>query len=136
MGADLAYMGTRFINTLECLADDEYKKLITDVSASDIVYTPAISGVHANFIRQSIESAGLDLATLEAPKHIDFGAELEEAREEEKSSDAKPWKNIWSAGHGVGSITDTPTTNELIMRLKSEDKRANEQQLQKSGQYR
>jgi len=120
MGADLAYMGTRFIGTQECQAQEDYKRQLTESTAADIVYTPAISGVPASFIRQSIERAGLDLTTLEKPDHIDFGAELDEANSGEKTDKAKPWKEIWSAGQGVGSISDVPTTAELIERLKSE----------------
>jgi len=124
MGADLAYMGTRFINTQECLAQNEYKTQITQANASDIVYTPAISGVHANFIKQSIEQAGLDLNSLERPTSIDFGAELDDALDSTDSYVAKPWKDIWSAGHGVGSICDSPTTAKLIQRLKAEYEQA------------
>ncbi len=132
MGADLAYMGTRFINTQECMAQEEYKQQITQTSANDIVYTPVISGVHANFIRQSVEAAGLDLATLERPSKIDFGAELDEASDDShEGSAAKPWKDIWSAGHGVGSIDDTPKAKDLIDRLKAEYKTAHDQQVLK-----
>ncbi len=131
MGADLAYMGTRFINTQECMVQEDYKQQITETTAADIVYTPAISGVNANFIRQSIEAAGLDLATMEAPKSIDFGAELDEANSNEKTQHAKPWKDIWSAGHGVGSIDDIPSAAELVQQLHSQYQAAHEQQQQK-----
>jgi len=120
MGADLAYMGTRFLNTQECLVQEEYKQQITEASAGDIVYTPAISGVNANFIRQSIETAGLDINNLEAPKTIDFGLELDEANSDEKTSKPKAWKDIWSAGQGVGSIDAVPTTAELVSQLQAQ----------------
>lgn len=120
MGADLAYMGTRFLNTQECLVQEEYKQQITEASAGDIVYTPAISGVNANFIRQSIEAAGLDINNLEAPKSIDFGLELDEANNDEKTSKPKAWKDIWSAGQGVGSIDAVPTTAELVSQLQAQ----------------
>jgi len=120
MGADLAYMGTRFLNTQECLVQEEYKQQITEASAADIVYTPAISGVNANFIRQSIEAAGLDINNLEAPKTIDFGLELDEANSDEKTSKPKAWKDIWSAGQGVGSIDAVPTTAELVSQLQAQ----------------
>ena len=117
MGADLAYMGTRFINTQECMVQEEYKQQISAATAGDIVYTPAISGVNANFIRQSIVAAGLDLENLEAPKTIDFGLELDEANSDEKSSKAKAWKDIWSAGQGVGSIDEVLSTADLVSQL-------------------
>jgi len=120
MGADLAYMGTRFLNTQECMVQEEYKQQITQASAGDIVYTPAISGVNANFIRQSIEAAGLDINNLEAPKTIDFGLELDEASSDEKTSKPKAWKDIWSAGQGVGSIDERPTTAELVSQLQAQ----------------
>jgi len=131
MGADLAYMGTRFINTQECMVQEEYKQQITETTAGDIVYTPAISGVNANFIRQSIEANGLDLKTMEAPKSIDFGAELDEASKDEKTAQPKPWKDIWSAGHGVGSIEDVPSAAELVNQLQTQYQAAHEQQQQK-----
>lgn len=131
MGADLAYMGTRFIGTRECQVQEEYKQQLTESSAADIVYTPAISGVHASFIRQSIERAGLDLATLKKPDHVDFGAELDEANSGEKTDKAKPWKEVWSAGQGVGSINDVPTAAELIERLKGEYRDAHAVQQEK-----
>lgn len=117
MGADLAYMGTRFISTQESMVQEAYKQQIIQTSAADIVYTPAISGVNANFIRQSIEAAGLDIESMTVSKGIDFGAELDEANNDEERQQAKPWKDIWSAGHGVGSIDDIPSTLELVKQL-------------------
>ncbi|MFP4003748.1 MAG: NAD(P)H-dependent flavin oxidoreductase [Alphaproteobacteria bacterium] len=111
MGADLAYMGTRFINTAESRADGAYKRMIADASAKDIIYTPEISGVPANFLRPSIAAAGLDPDNLATKTGIDFGQELDEA---------KAWKNIWSAGQGVGSISDCPPVAELVDRLHRE----------------
>ncbi|ARU58654.1 2-nitropropane dioxygenase [Oleiphilus messinensis] len=124
MGADLAYMGTRFIGTRECRVDEDYKALLLASSAADIVYTPVISGVPASFLRSSIERAGLDLETLEAPSQVDFGAELDEAADDGHQSKAKPWKDIWSAGQGVGSIDDLPSVAELIERLSAEYQQA------------
>ena len=108
MGADLAYLGTRFIATRESLADDKYKIMICEAAAADIIYTPAISGVNANFMRQSIAAAGLDPANLVSHGKMDM------------ASEAKVWKNIWSAGHGVGAIADVPSTADLCARLASE----------------
>ncbi|MDF1692882.1 MAG: nitronate monooxygenase family protein [Zhongshania sp.] len=128
MGADLAYMGTRFINTQESLVQAEYKQMIVDSGSSDIVYTPNISGVFANFLRPSIVNAGLDPNALEAPSHIDFGEELTldaDNKSGEKSGGA--WKTIWSAGQGVGAIHDIPSTKELIQKLEQEYRAATAQ---------
>ena len=118
MGADLAYMGTRFIGTQECDVEENYKQQLLETNAADIIYTPAISGVNASFIRQSIEAAGMDINKLETPDHIDFGAEMEEASEAGKKN--RPWKDIWSAGQGVGSVKDIPSVTELVERLDEE----------------
>lgn len=108
MGADLAYLGTRFIATEESMAQDEYKQMIVETASKDIVYTPKISGIDANFMAPSIARAGLDLKTLEKPQHVDMKEE------------AKAWKNIWSAGHGVADIRDIPPAGVLCARLKAE----------------
>jgi nitronate monooxygenase len=108
VGADLAYLGTRFIATRESLAPDAYKAMLMQARAADIVYTPAISGVNANFMRQSIVAAGLDPQNLIPHGKLDMGAE------------AKVWRDIWSAGQGVGSVDDIPSTAELCARLEQE----------------
>ena len=115
MGADLAYMGTRFINTKESLADEDYKKMIIDSTANDIVYTAAVSGVNANFLRPSLEAMGITEERWSENKKIDFGSELDALSEE-----AKAWKTIWSAGQGVTSIKDNVRISDLIGKLKSE----------------
>ena len=115
MGADLAYMGTRFINTKESLADEEYKKMIIDSTANDIIYTAAVSGVNANFLRPSLEAMGITQEMWNNSKKIDFGEELDAAQAE-----AKAWKTIWSAGQGVTDIKDCPSVNNLIKSLKEE----------------
>jgi len=115
MGADLAYMGTRFINTKESLADEDYKKMIIDSTANDIVYTAAVSGVNANFLRPSLEAMGITEDMWNKSKKIDFGEELDAAQAE-----AKAWKTIWSAGQGVTSIDDCPSVEELVSNLKEE----------------
>ncbi|MFP2995002.1 nitronate monooxygenase [Spongiivirga sp. MCCC 1A20706] len=120
MGADIAYMGTRFINTKESKAPEEYRQMIVDAGASDIVYTAAISGVHANFLGPSLNAMGITEDQLKSSKKVDFGKELD--------SEAKAWKTIWSAGQGVTSIDDSPSTKELIERLKNEFKDAITQQ--------
>jgi nitronate monooxygenase len=108
LGADLAYLGTRFIATRESMAQEEYKAMLLSSSAKDVVYTPAISGINANFLRPSIAAAGLD------PDNLPTGAKLDMGHER------KAWKNVWSAGQGTGSIADVPYTAELCGRLARE----------------
>lgn len=120
MGADMAYMGTRFIGTQECQVQPEYKDMLTTTSAGDIVYTPKISGVNASFLKPSLDDHGIDLNTHQKPDHVDFGAELDVDEAAKVSTQAKPWKDLWSAGHGVGSISDVPPAAELIARLCNE----------------
>lgn len=117
MGADLAYMGTRFINTAESLADDAYQEMIINSKAEDIVYTAAVSGVNASFLRPSLEAMGITEDLWSKSKKIDFGSELDAAKAE-----AKAWKTIWSAGQGVTSIQDVQPTKELIDQLIKEFK--------------
>ena len=119
MGADLAYMGTRFINVNESMADNSYQKMIMDSKAEDIIYTAAVSGVNASFLRPSLEAMGITEDLWKKTKKIDFGSELDHAKEE-----AKAWKTIWSAGQGVTSISDVKPTAELISQLKKEFEKA------------
>ena len=116
MGADLAYMGTRFINTKEAVADEAYKQMIVEAGTGDIVYTAAISGVPANFLKQSLINAGIPPDMWELKNKVDFGEEL--------NTEAKAWKTIWSAGQGVATIKDTIPASDLIARLKVEFKEA------------
>ncbi len=115
LGADLAYLGTRFIATQENNASLAYKQMILDAKAADIVHTPAVSGVPASFMRQSLEQAGFDLARLQDKGEVNYGEKLKPISEE-----AKAWKTVWSAGQGVGNIRDLPTVEELVSRLDSE----------------
>lgn len=112
MGADLAYMGTRFINASESAAPEEYRKMIIEAGANDIVYTAAISGVHANFLAPSLQAAGLTPEDLKRDTKIDFGKELD--------TEAKAWKTIWSAGQGVATIADVLPVETLVNRLREE----------------
>jgi len=105
MGADLAYLGTRFIATKEAMASEEQKQMQVASRAGDVVYTPNISGVWANFMRKSIEAAGLDADDL--PPHEGMNM----------NSEARAWKNIWSAGQGVTGIDDVPAAADLCARL-------------------
>ncbi|UZD66026.1 NAD(P)H-dependent flavin oxidoreductase [Marinobacter sp. AN1] len=112
MGADLAYLGTRFLATKESMVQAEYKAMVRETHAADIVYTPKVSGVNANFLRPSVEAAGLELASDEAHGGLDM------------ENEAKAWKNVWSAGHGVGAIEDEPSAAELCQRLTAEYREA------------
>ena len=123
MGADLAYMGTRFINVKESLADPKYQEMIINSKAEDIIYTAAVSGVNANFLRPSLESMGITEALWSQTKKIDFGKELDAAKAE-----AQAWKTIWSAGQGVTAINDTPNVAALVSQLQNEFKEALEAQ--------
>jgi len=111
MGADFAYMGTRFIATQEANAVQAYKQMIVDGSAADVVYTPFFTGVHGNYLKHSIARAGLDPDNLmSAEKNsMDFG-----------SGRTKAWKDIWGAGQGIGNIDDVPPVREVIARLRAE----------------
>ena len=131
MGADLAYMGTRFINTNESAASEDYKAMIMESSAEDIVYTAAVSGVHANFIRASLESVGITEDRWKDTKKIDFGKELNPAEAE-----AKAWKTIWSAGQGVNIIDNVPSVSEIVKQLKAEFLDSIERQKQLLEKYR
>jgi len=119
MGADLAYAGTRFIATQEARAQDSYKDMIVESAAADIIYTPNISGVFANFLRESIRNAGFDPDNLAPKTEMDMEEELG-LKEPEGTKQKGAWKDIWSAGQGVGAIDDIPTTEELIQRMQQE----------------
>ncbi|MGE5491289.1 MAG: NAD(P)H-dependent flavin oxidoreductase [Actinomycetota bacterium] len=111
MGADFAYVGTRFIATKEANAVERYKECIVESGANDVVYTPYFTGVHGNYLKASIEAAGLDPANLPQRDKtaMDFGGGA-----------AKAWRDIWGAGQGVGAITDIPPAADLISRMKEE----------------
>ena len=108
MGADMAYLGTRFIATREAMAPEGFKAMITGAKAADIVYTPAISGVNANFLKPSILAAGLDPENLVPHGSLDMANEV------------KAWRDVWSAGQGVGAIDDCPGAADLCARLARE----------------
>lgn len=113
MGADLAYVGTRFIASQEANASKVYKDALLRAKASDIIYTNVFSGVHGNYVRESIEAAGLDPENLPvADKTIMSFAD--------GRSKAKAWKDIWGAGQGVGQIDDIPPVAEIVAKLKAE----------------
>lgn len=124
LGADLAYMGTRFIATQESDAETDYKQMITQAKAADIIHTPAVSGIPASFMRQSLERAGYDMAKLQHKGEVNYGDKLKPINDE-----AKAWKTVWSAGQGVGEINEVPDVKSLIARLDHEYKVAQERTL-------
>lgn len=115
LGADLAYLGTRFIATQESHAGEAYKQMLLDAKAADIIHTPAVSGIPASFMRQSLQAAGYDLQRLQDKGEINYGEKLKPV-----SDEAKAWKTVWSAGQGVGDIDDLPSVAELVARLDAE----------------
>jgi len=127
MGADIAYMGTRFINTKESRAPEDYKQMIIDSGATDIVYTAAVSGVPASFLRASLESMGITQDMWTRAAKMDFGKELD--------SEAKAWSTIWSAGQGVTNISDDVPVQELVDRISNEFKEAIKEQSKLLDKY-
>lgn len=111
MGADLAYMGTRFIPAAESSASDDYKRMLIESNLDDLVYTDAFSGVRANFLKPSIRRAGLDPDNLRKKETVDFS---------HLGSDVKAWRDVWSAGQGVGMIERVQTVAEIVADLKRE----------------
>ncbi|QRX84320.1 nitronate monooxygenase family protein [Glaciimonas sp. PAMC28666] len=113
MGADLAYIGSRWLATKEANVDDAYRQAIVESSANDIVYTNLFTGIHGNYLKKSIINAGLDPDNLpEADKSkMNFGS---------GGSGAKAWRDIWGAGQGVGLMSDVPTVAAMVERLQSE----------------
>lgn len=117
LGADLAYMGTRFIATKEASAPDAYKSMLVDSEINDVLYTRGVNGLPASWLKKSLRSAGLDPNNLFIPDgrstdHLPAGV--------------VPWKDIWSGGQGTGLIHDLPTVSELVDRLKQEYFRASQ----------
>lgn len=114
MGADLAYVGTRFLATPEAKVQTEYRQAIVDAAAEDIVYTDVFSGVNANFLRSSIESAGMNPDAL-PPRGAageDFGSDSMHA--------SKVWRDIWTAGHGVGVIDEVQPAALVVEAMREE----------------
>ena len=118
LGADFAYLGTGFIATKEANADREYKKMLEESTAADIVYSSLFTGVLGNYLKPSIKNAGLDPDNLpDADKStMNFGSG--------GNTDSKAWKDIWGSGQGIGLIEDSPSVEELVKRLESEYKLA------------
>tara|TARA_B100000941_G_scaffold82283_1_gene56579 strand:- start:3645 stop:4622 length:978 start_codon:yes stop_codon:yes gene_type:complete len=114
LGADFAYLGTRFIATHEANAEPEYKQMLIESSANDIVYSNLFTGVLGNYLKPSIQNAGLDPDNLPTADKtaMNFGSG--------GNTDSKAWKDIWGSGQGIGLIEDAPTVESLVERLRSE----------------
>ena len=133
MGADFAYMGTRFIATKEALSPDDYKDMVVTSVLADILTTPAVTGVNANFITTSLEKAGIDPDDLSAHGALNINDELADALRE--SNESKPWRDIWSAGHGVGGIDDIPHVSDMIERMRDEYQAAISAQVERAKAF-
>ena len=129
MGADLAYIGTSFIATKESEADDNYKKMLIESAAKDIVYTNYFSGVHGNYLSPSVERAGMDPANLpEADKtKMNFNSG--------GNASAKVWKDIYGSGQGINAIKETTSVSDVVNKISTEFKQAQEEFTKKSGSY-
>lgn len=112
LGADFAYMGTRFIATRESMADAAYKAMLLECTAAEIVYTDVISGTNANFMWPSLAQAGFERAALTAGTG--------KGKIHGIADEARAWRDVWSAGHGVSTIHDLPAVAELVERLARE----------------
>ena len=116
LGADLAYIGSRFIATTEANADEVYKKMILDSSAKDIVYSSFFSGVHGNYLRGSIEKSGLD------PDNLEDG--MKNQMTFSNPNKPKTWKDIWGSGQGIGRVSEITSTKKVVDQLEKELKNA------------
>jgi nitronate monooxygenase len=123
MGADLGYIGSAFIATVEANAEQAYKQAVVDCGASDIVYSNLFTGIHGNYLRPSIEAAGLDPDNLpdSDPSAMNFGSGGDTA--------SKAWKDIWGCGQGIGAVKDIVPAAELVARLQREYTAARERLL-------
>lgn len=130
MGADLAYIGTRFINTVQSNAPQGHKNMIVSAKSTDIIHTPAVTGVPSNFIKQSLENSGYDMQALIGSgnvnsNNVDFGKKLTPKNNDSQGTGSpKAWQDVWSAGHGVGAIDNIPDANDLIDQMIAEYQQA------------
>lgn len=113
MGADFAYIGSAFIATEEANAPQAYKQAIVDGSSDDVVYTNLFTGVHGNYLKRSIQNAGLDPAALPSSDARDMTFENGESK-------PKAWKDIWGGGQGIGGVTEVVSASALVRRLREE----------------
>lgn len=109
LGADMVYMGTRFIATEEAEVPEDYKNMLIESTINDIIFSDHFTGVHANYLRASLESAGINIEKLTSKDHVDLDL-----------GNTNSWKDIWSAGHGVGGIHTVLPVAQLIAQLKQQ----------------
>lgn len=110
LGADLCYLGTRFIATKEAASSDDYKQMVVDSASADIVYTPYFSGIHANYLIKSVVAAGIDPAELAVSSDGAYRSR----------HDVKAWRDIWGAGQGVGAVSEIQTVADVVGELLAE----------------
>ena len=115
MGADFAYIGSAFIATEEARAVDGYKKMITESDSDDIVYSNFYTGIHGNYLKGSIQNAGMDPDNLPVsdPSKMNFGTS-------ESGTNARAWKDIWGCGQGIGAIREVMSAADMVARFKRE----------------
>jgi nitronate monooxygenase len=114
MGADLAYSGTRFIATAEARAVPDYKEMIVDSAAADVVYSSLFTGIHGNYLAGSIRNAGMD------PQDLPEGSKDDMDFKKASEAESKAWKDIWGAGQGVGNIADVSPARDVVLRMDKE----------------
>ena len=126
MGADLAYIGSAFIATKEANAVEDYKQMIVDSGAEDILYTNLFTGVHGNYLKPSVINAGMDPNNLPVsdPSKMNFSSEREKP---------KAWKTIWGCGQGIGAVKAVESAGEFVARLKREYDQARSELMSKAA---
>lgn len=115
LGADYAYLGTRFIASKESMAEEDYKNMVVEATGSDIVCSDALTGVKANWLRASLERAGYDPNNMPSAGDIDII---------KSSGDTKRWRDVWAAGQGAGSVNDILPIADIVERLEREYREA------------
>ena len=116
LGVDFAYLGTRFLATQETMISQEYREMVWQSSMEDLIASRAITGALGNWMRASVESAGLTLENMQETAKIDFSGDMHAA--------PRGWKHVWSAGQGVGGVTKPETIAEVVAMLSAEYEQA------------
>ncbi len=119
MGADLAYVGTRFIASEEAQADSRYQRMVVEASAADVICTNAVTGLHANYLRASFAALGIEVETLATRERSSFSF-----GQRGDGTQAKAWRDVWSAGQGVGGIQAVEPAADIVARLAHEYQQA------------